>query len=168
MNQLYIYIYPHISSLLHLPPPPPPYTTPLGGHKAPSWSPCAMQLLPTSYLFYIWKCIYVHATLSLRPSLPFPSPYPQVHSLVGQILNGWSLQYSVENNRRISNHQTNLMRRKTTCLSSSIIIHYYLISFICSVQCSDNSGILPCSCYFSVRWNFEEQGTISLALIHKK
>ena len=32
----------------------PPYPTPLGGHKAPIWSPCAMQLLPTSYLFYIW------------------------------------------------------------------------------------------------------------------
>ena len=32
----------------------PPYPTPLGGHEAPSWSPCAMRLLPTSYLFYIW------------------------------------------------------------------------------------------------------------------
>ena len=46
MNQLYIYIYPHISSPLHLPP------TPLGGHKTRSWSPCAMWLLPTSYIFY--------------------------------------------------------------------------------------------------------------------
>ena len=36
VNQLYIYIYPHISSLLHLPPSYPPYPTPLGGHKAPS------------------------------------------------------------------------------------------------------------------------------------
>ena len=52
VNQLYIYIYLHISSLLCLPPTLP--LTPLGGHKAPSWSPCAMQLLPTSYLFYIW------------------------------------------------------------------------------------------------------------------
>ena len=32
----------------------PPYPTPLGGNKAPSWSPCAMRLRPTSYLFYIW------------------------------------------------------------------------------------------------------------------
>ena len=31
MNQLYIYICPHISSLLHLPPSHPPYPTPLGG-----------------------------------------------------------------------------------------------------------------------------------------
>ena len=36
MNQLYIYIYPHISSLLCLPPSHPPYPTPLGGHRAPS------------------------------------------------------------------------------------------------------------------------------------
>ena len=44
----------HISSLLHVPPSHPPHPTLLGGHKAPSWSPCAMRLLPTSYLFYIW------------------------------------------------------------------------------------------------------------------
>ena len=36
VNQLYLCIYPHISSLLHLPPSHPPYPTPLGGHKAPS------------------------------------------------------------------------------------------------------------------------------------
>ena len=54
VNQLYIHICPHISSLLHLPPSHPPYPTPLGGHKARSWSPCAMRLLPTSYLFYVW------------------------------------------------------------------------------------------------------------------
>ena len=47
---------------LRLSPPPPwclppshhPYPTPLGGHKALNWSPCVMQLLPTSYLFYVW------------------------------------------------------------------------------------------------------------------
>ena len=74
VNHLYIYIYPHISSLLRLHTSHPPYPTPLGGHKAPSQSPCAMWLLPTSYLLYIWQCIYVHATLSLCPSLPFPLP----------------------------------------------------------------------------------------------
>ena len=35
VNQLYIC--PHISSLLHLPPSQPPYPTPLDSHKAPSW-----------------------------------------------------------------------------------------------------------------------------------
>ena len=34
VNQLYIYIYPHISSLLRLPPSHSPYPTPLGDHKA--------------------------------------------------------------------------------------------------------------------------------------
>ena len=61
---------------------PPSLSHPLGGHKAPSWSPCAMWLLPTSYLFYIWECIYVHAILSLRPSFPFPPP----HSILKSIL----------------------------------------------------------------------------------
>ena len=54
VNQLHTYICSHISSLLHLPPSHPPYPTPLGGHKPPSWSPCAMQLPPTSHPFYIW------------------------------------------------------------------------------------------------------------------
>ena len=74
VNQLYLYIYPHIPYLLHLPPtlPIPPVQV-VTKHRADLCS-CAMQLLPTSYLFYIWQCTYVHATLSLRPSLPFPLP----------------------------------------------------------------------------------------------
>ena len=45
MNWLYIYIYPHISSLLRLPPSHPPYPIPLGGHdpdildKGQKWFP---------------------------------------------------------------------------------------------------------------------------------
>ena len=31
--------------------PPPPHPTPLGHHRALSWAPCAIQKLPTSYLF---------------------------------------------------------------------------------------------------------------------
>ena len=31
-------------------------------------------------LFYIWQCTYVHATLSLCPSLPFPLPLPMSSS----------------------------------------------------------------------------------------
>ena len=70
MNQPYISIYPlPLASPSHA-----PYLMALGGHKAPSWSPCAMRLLPTSYLFYIWWCIYVHTNLLLHPSLPFSLP----------------------------------------------------------------------------------------------
>ena len=50
-----IYMYTYIPISLPLEPPSyPPHPTPIGGHKASSWSPCAMQLLPTSHLFYIW------------------------------------------------------------------------------------------------------------------
>ena len=66
---MHIHVSPYLLPLAS--PSHPPYPTPLGDHKARSWSPCAMQLRPTSYPFYIWYCIYVHATLSFRPSLPF-------------------------------------------------------------------------------------------------
>ena len=42
---------PYVPSLLYLPPKS-PHPTPLGHHRAPSWVPCAVQHLPTSYLFY--------------------------------------------------------------------------------------------------------------------
>ena len=70
MNQLYEYIYPHISSLFSLPP-----TLPISSlqviTRAPSLSPCTMQQFPISHPFYIWQCIYVNATLSLHLHLPF-------------------------------------------------------------------------------------------------
>ena len=68
------------------PPSHPPYPTPLGGHKAPSWSPCAMWLLPTSYLFYIWCFLsYVYILLILGQPLfniyrcHYPNPMPFSH-----------------------------------------------------------------------------------------
>ena len=82
VNQLYIYICPHISSLLHLPPSHPSFPTTLHSHKALSWSPCAMRLLPTSY--FRFGTVYMPLPLShFVPAYPSPSPYPQVHSLVG-------------------------------------------------------------------------------------
>ena len=33
---------------------PPTHLTALGHHRALSWAPCAIQQLPTSYLFYLW------------------------------------------------------------------------------------------------------------------
>ena len=51
ISDMYTYI-PHPLPLE--PPSHPPYPTSLGGHKAPSWSPCAMQQLSTSHPFYIW------------------------------------------------------------------------------------------------------------------
>ena len=87
VNQLYMYIYPHISSL------------PSSLSHPSRWSQSTELIslcyaAASHYLFYIWQCIYVHATLSLRPSLYFPLPlssspfsmsaslflsFPQVH-----------------------------------------------------------------------------------------
>ena len=63
------YIYTHISSssasiLL-------PHSTPLGHYRAPSWAPCAVQQLVTSYLFHTWSCINVSATLPIHSTLTF-------------------------------------------------------------------------------------------------
>ena len=60
---VYIYLF----SLLGLPP------NPLSHHRASSWALCAIQQLPTSYLFYTWQCIYVNATLAIHPTLHFPT-----------------------------------------------------------------------------------------------
>ena len=63
------YIYTHISSssasiLL-------PHSTPLGHYRAPSWAPCAVQQLVTSYLFHTWSYINVSATLPIHSTLTF-------------------------------------------------------------------------------------------------
>ena len=35
-----------------------PHPAPWGHHKGLSWAPCAIQWLPTSYLFYTWWSVY--------------------------------------------------------------------------------------------------------------
>ena len=56
---------------LRLEPSSPPLT-PLVHHIAPSWAPCAIQQLPTSYLFCTW-CIYVSLN---SPPLSSCNPHP--------------------------------------------------------------------------------------------
>ena len=68
VNQLYVYLYP----LPLGPPSHPHHPTYLGGHRAPSCTPRAIQQFPTSYLFYTWQCIYVKLNLPVCPTLPFP------------------------------------------------------------------------------------------------
>ena len=72
-------MYTYSPSLLNHPPT--LYPTSLGHHRAPSLAPCAMHPLPTSYLFYKWSCVYVRATFSIHPTLPFLL-CPHVHSLI--------------------------------------------------------------------------------------
>ena len=67
VNQLHGNIYP-----LPLEPPcPSPHPTLLRHYRAPSWAPCAIHRLPTSFLIDTWWCTYVNAALSVHPTLPF-------------------------------------------------------------------------------------------------
>ena len=70
VNQLYVYIYPHIHSLLRLPPtlPIPPLT------KRRADLPVLCSCLPLAIYFTSGSIYIVSATLSLRPSLPFALP----------------------------------------------------------------------------------------------
>ena len=72
VNQRYVYIYPHISSLLCLRPtlPIPPLQV-VTKHQADL--PVLCGCFPLA-IYFTFGSVYVHATLSLCPSLPFPLP----------------------------------------------------------------------------------------------
>ena len=53
----------------------PPYPTPLSCHKAPSWSPCAMWLLPTSFFFFILFYLFFYTAGSYYLSILYTSVY---------------------------------------------------------------------------------------------
>ena len=80
VNRLYIYIYPHISSLLRLPPtlPIPPLQV-VTKHRADLSVLCSCFPLAICFTF---GSVYVFMPLShFVPDYPSPSPCPQVHSL---------------------------------------------------------------------------------------
>ena len=80
VNQLYIYIYPHISSLLCLPPtlPIPPLQV-VTKHRADVPMQCSCFPLA---IYFTFGSVYMSMTLShFAPAYPSPSLYPQVHSL---------------------------------------------------------------------------------------
>ena len=81
VNQLYVYIYPHIPSLLHLSPP----TFPISPlqvvtkHRADLPVLCGCFALA---IYFTFGSIYMSMPLShFVPAYPSPSPCPQVHSL---------------------------------------------------------------------------------------
>ena len=80
VNQLYIYIYPHISSLLRLPPTfPIPLFYVVAKHRADLPVLCCCFPLANYYTF---GSVYMSVLLSLCPTFPSPPPpCPQVHSL---------------------------------------------------------------------------------------
>ena len=80
VNQLYIYIYPHISSLLRLPPTLhiPPLQV-VSKHRADL--PMLRGCFPLA-IYFTFGSIYKSMPLShFVPAYPSPSPCPQVHSL---------------------------------------------------------------------------------------
>ena len=80
VNQLYIYIYPHISYLLRLPPtfPNPPLQM-VTKHRADVHVLCGC--LPLA-IYFTFVSIYKFTSLShFVPVYPSPSPCPQVHAL---------------------------------------------------------------------------------------
>ena len=72
VNQLYIYIHPHISSLLHLPPtlPIPPLQVDTK-HRADL--PVLCGCFPLA-IYFTFGSVYMYMPLSFHPSLPFPLP----------------------------------------------------------------------------------------------
>ena len=85
VNQLYIYICPHFSSLLRLPPilPIPPLQV-VTKHRADLPVLCSCFPLANCFMF---GSVYMSMPLShFVTAYPSPSPYPQVHSLVGLCL----------------------------------------------------------------------------------
>ena len=80
VNQLYIYIYPHISSLLCLPPTLPiPRLQVDTKHRADLPVLCGCFPLAICFTF---GSVYMSMLLShFVPAYPYPSPCPQVHSL---------------------------------------------------------------------------------------
>ena len=72
VNQLCVYIY---LLPLDLPSPWPP-SHPSRSSRTPSWTPWAIQQLPSSYLSYTWEWIYVSGTFSIHPTSSFPLPAP--------------------------------------------------------------------------------------------
>ena len=82
VNQLYVYIYSHILSLLHLPPTLP--ILPLQVDKKHQADlPVLYGCFPLAICF-TFGSVYMSMPLShFVPAYPSPSPCPQVHSLVG-------------------------------------------------------------------------------------
>ena len=81
VNQLYIYIYPHISSLLCLPPtlPIPPLKV-VTKHRADL--PVLRSCFPLT-IYFTFGSVYMSMLLShFVPAYPSPSPCLQVHSLL--------------------------------------------------------------------------------------
>ena len=67
------HMYTYIPFLSDLPPTPPPSHP--SGPSHSTKTPCAIERLPTSYLFYTWWYVYVNPNLPICPPLYFPQKH---------------------------------------------------------------------------------------------
>ena len=92
VNQLYVYIYPRIPSLLCLPPtlPIPPLQV-VKKHRADLSMTCSCFQLAIQFTF---DGVYLSMLLShFVPAYPSPSPSPQVHSLRLRLYSYWAPRF---------------------------------------------------------------------------
>ena len=79
VNQLYVFIYPHIPSLLSLPP-----TLPIPPLQVVTQHPADLPVLCSSFplvIYFTFGCVYMSMPLSHFVLASLPTPCPQVHSL---------------------------------------------------------------------------------------
>ena len=115
----YTCIYAIIHAYIHLlpPSPPSPHPFPPGDHRAPDWTPCAIQQLFTSYPSYTWLCIYILMLLS--PFIPFFPSRTKNFSMHGNTKDRKKPKQSWERKTELE-ESTFLTSDYTTKLQSSI------------------------------------------------
>ena len=71
ISYMYVCVYVCVCVCVCVFPPswPLPHPIHLGHHTAPSWTPCSIQQVPTSYLFYTWL-VYIYQCESPNSSHP--------------------------------------------------------------------------------------------------
>ena len=92
VNQPYAYIYPLLLQR-------PSHTPSHPSRSSRSWAPCAIQQVPTSYLFY--TLVYVSMLFSqFLPFSPSPAGSRSPFSLSGPLFPQWSLDFKWTNTNR--------------------------------------------------------------------
>ena len=131
-------MYRYITSLVSPSPNTLPNLIPLGHQRAPSWAPCAIQRVPTSYLFYkcmlsLFNCVQLFVTLwTVAHQTPLFMRFSRQ-----ELLEWVAISYSRESRTRESNpHLLCLLHWQASSLSpvppGKPILH--IAEFVCQLQ----------------------------------
>ena len=130
VNQLHVYIYPHIRSLLCLPPTlpiPPLYVVTKHRTNFPVLCDCFPLVI-----YFTFGSVYMSMPLShFVPAYPSPSPCPQVHS----VLSCMNCLYILEINHLSIASFANILSHSVCCLFVLFMVSFAaqkLLSFIIS------------------------------------